>query len=58
MNTRLHTLLGYVEMQDRMIAPEDLKNKTHCIQMNIDLHNLDKKQKESIAFLSNALEIL
>lgn len=35
MNTRLHTLLGYVEMQDRMIAPEDLKNKTHCIQMNI-----------------------
>lgn len=58
MNTRLHTLLGYVEMQDRMIAPEDLKNKTHCIQMNIDLHNLEKKQKESIAFLSNALEIL
>ena len=58
MNTRLHTLLGYVEMQDRMISPEDLKNKTHCIQMNIDLHNLEKKQKESIAFLSNALEIL
>lgn len=58
MNTRLHTLLGYVEMQDRMIAPEDLKNKTYCIQMNIDLHNLEKKQKESIAFLSNALEIL
>lgn len=58
MNTRLHTLLGYVEMQDRMIAPEDLKNKTHCIQVNIDLHNLEKKQKESIAFLSNALEIL
>ena len=58
MNTRIHTLLGYVEMQDRMIAPEDLKNKTHCIQMNIDLHNLEKKQKESIAFLSNALEIL
>ena len=58
MNTRLHTLLGYVEMQDRMIAPEDLKNKTHCIQINIDLHSLEKKQKESIAFLSNALEIL
>lgn len=58
MNTRLHTLLGYVEMQDRMIAPEDLKNKTHCIQVNIDLHNLEEKQRESIAFLSNALEIL
>lgn len=58
MNTRLRTLLAYVEMQDRMIAPEDLKNKTHCIQMNIDLHNLEKKQKKSITFLSNALEIL
>jgi len=58
MNTRLRTLLAYVEMQDRMIAPEDLKNKTHCIQMNIDLHNLEKKRKKSITFLSNALEIL
>ena len=58
MNTRLHTLLGYIEMQDRMIAPEDLKNKTHCVQMDIDLHNLEKKKKESITFLSNALEIL
>lgn len=58
MNTRLHTLLSYVEMQDRMIAPEDLKNRTHNTYVNIDLSNLKIKQKESITFLSNALEIL
>ena len=57
MNTRLHTLLGYVEMQDRLIEPDDLKNKMHCTHVDIDLHNLKIKQKESIAFLSNALEI-
>lgn len=57
MNTRLHTLLGYVEMQDRLIEPNDLKNKMHCTHVDIDLHNLKIKQKESIAFLSNALEI-
>lgn len=58
MNTRLHTLLSYVEMQDRMIAPEDLKNRIHNTYVNIDLSNLKIKQKESITFLSNALEIL
>lgn len=58
MNTRLRTLLSYVEMQDRMIAPEDLKNRTHNTYVNIDLSNLKIKQKESITFLSNALEIL
>ena len=58
MNTRLHTLLGYVEMQDRMIAPGDLKNKTNCTHVDIDLYNLKIKQKGSMAFLSNALEIL
>lgn len=58
MNTRLHTLLDYVEMQDRLIEPYDLKNKMHCTHVDIDLHNLKIKQKESIAFLSNALEIL
>jgi len=57
MNTRLHTLLGYVEMQDRLIEPNDLKNKMHCTHVDIDLHNLKMKQNESIAFLSNALEI-
>ena len=57
MNTRLHTLLGYVEMQDRLIEPDDLKNKMHCTHVDIDLHNLKIEQKESIAFLSNALEI-
>lgn len=57
MNTRLHTLLGYVEMQDRLIEPDDLKNKMHCTHVDIDLHNLKIKQKESIAFLSDALEI-
>lgn len=57
MNTRLHTLLGYVEMQDRLIEPDDLKNKMHCTHVDIDLHNLKIKQKESIVFLSNALEI-
>lgn len=57
MNTRLHTLLGYVDMQDRLIGPDDLKNKMHCTHVDIDLHNLKIKQKESIAFLSNALEI-
>ena len=58
MNTRLHTLLDYVEMQDRLIEPYDLKNKMHCTHVDIDLYNLKIKQKESIAFLSNALEIL
>ena len=57
MNTRLHTLLGYVEMQDRLIEPNDLKNKMHCTHVDIDLHNLKMKQNESIAFFSNALEI-
>ena len=57
MNKRLHTLLGYVEMQDRLIEPDDLKNKMHCTHVDIDLHNLKIKQKESIAFLSDALEI-
>ena len=57
MNTRLHTLLGYVEMQDRLIEPDDLKNKMHSTHVDIDLHNLKIEQKESIAFLSNALEI-
>lgn len=58
MNTRLHTLLGYVEMQDRLIEPGDLKNKMHCTHVDIDFRNLKIKQKESIAFLRNALEIL
>lgn len=58
MNTRLHTLLDYVEMQDRLIESYDLKNKMHCTHVDIDLYNLKIKQKESIAFLSNALEIL
>ena len=58
MNTRLHTLLNYVEMGDRMIAPDDLKNKTHCTHIDIDFHNLKMKQEESIAFLSNALEMV
>ena len=58
MNTRLHTLLSYVEMEDRMIAPDDLKNKTHCTHIDIDFHNLKMKQEESIAFLSNALEMV
>ena len=57
MNTRLHTLLGYVEMQDRLIEPDDLKNKMHCTHVDIDLHNLKIEQEESNAFLSNALEI-
>lgn len=58
MNTRLHTLLNYVEMGDRMIAPDDLKNKTLCTHIDIDFHNLKMKQEESIAFLSNALEMV
>ena len=58
MDTRLHTLLGYVEMQDRMIAPSDLNDKTHCTDVDIDLQNLKIKQNKSIAFLSNALETL
>lgn len=58
MNTRLYTLLGYVEMQDRMIEPECLKSKTHSTHVDIELYNLKIKQKESIAFLKNALETL
>ena len=50
------TIIGIDSMNDYYDVA--LKNKTHCIQVNIDLHNLEKKQKESIAFLSNALEIL
>ena len=57
MNTRLHTLLGYVKMQDRLIEPGDLKNKMHCTHVDIDFRDLKIKQKESIAFLRNALEI-
>lgn len=56
MNTRLHTLLGYVGMQERMIAPKDLKNKICNEHVNINLHKLKDKQKESISFLQNALE--
>lgn len=56
MNTRLHTLLGYVEMLDRMITPAELNNKVACTHVDIDLHNLKINQKKSISFLSNALE--
>lgn len=56
MNTRLYTLLGYVGMQERMIDPENLQNKNRNNPINIDLHNLERKRMESIAFLNKALK--
>lgn len=55
MNTRLHTLLGYVGMRDRMITPNELKNKVYNEHISINLDYLKNKQEESLAFLRNAL---
>lgn len=56
MNTRLHTLLGYVGMQKRMIEPKDLRNETCNGHINIDMKNLNRSQKQSIEFLKRSLE--
>jgi len=58
MNTRLHTLLRYVGLQDRLIAPEDLNGKIHCAHIDVDLYALKAKQNKSIAFLKSALGLL
>lgn len=55
MNTRLHTLLGYVGLQDRIITPNELKNEACNEHIGINMDNLKEKQKESLEFLKEAL---
>lgn len=55
MNTRLHTLLGYVEMQGKLITTNDLLNKTYRNHESGNQGILENKQKKSLEFLKKAL---
>lgn len=55
MNTRLHTLLGYAGLRDRLIPTEELKHKDHKNSIKINTEYLMNEQTKSMAFLKNAL---
>lgn len=54
MNTRIHTLLGYYNIMDRMIRPEDLYD-AHIANNSYSKKNIDALRNESYEYLINAI---
>lgn len=57
MNTRLHTLLEYVSLEERMIEVSDLKNKVCMKNTKISFKKLDEQRQYSRKFLKDALSL-
>lgn len=56
MNSRLYTLLGYTDLQNRMIKPEVLNCISSKEHIEFNLETLEQKRKTSISFLKESLK--
>lgn len=55
MNTRIHTLLGYIGRSDYLISPSQLKESKKKEEQGWNFDGIDRKRDESIEWLKTAL---